>query len=259
MDCKKYAVFIDIDGTLMSGGTIPEANIEAIARVRRQGHKVFINTGRSLACIPGFVLDRVEVDGIVAGIGSYVTLGGKVVHCVTIPDARLIRIAEHFMSTGRHCILEGIEKLYYINFKNSKDRTVIESGSDPAAVLTGARISKATVAGIPSKADIELLEPDFNIFQHEGYFEFGLKGCSKAAGMMILLEKLDIRRECCIAIGDSSNDMDMLRFAGISVAMKDAPEEVKAVCDLVTDSAENAGVAQALKELIINTSKGETL
>ncbi len=255
MDRKKYAVFIDIDGTLMNGATIPGANIEMIAEVRRRGHKVFINTGRSLACIPGFVLDRVEVDGIVAGIGAFVTLGDKVVYNITIPEDKLIRIARHFLLTGRPCILEGIERLYYINFRKDKDRTVIEKGKDPADILAGVPISKATVGGSPSQADLELLEPDFNIFQHEEYFEFGLKGCSKAAGMQILLDTLNIPRECCIAIGDSSNDMDMLKLAGISVAMKDAPEEVKAVCDLVTDSAENAGVAQVLRRLFIEYQK----
>ena len=70
MGSRKFAVFIDIDETLMSNGVVPKRNIDAIARIRELGHKVFLNTGRSYACIPGQILKEIRFDGVVAGIGA---------------------------------------------------------------------------------------------------------------------------------------------------------------------------------------------
>ena len=53
--------------------------------------------------------------------------------------------------------------------------------------------------------------------------------------------------KAAIAFGDGGNDVDMLRFAGIGVAMGNATDEPKAAADYVTDSVDDAGIANALK------------
>jgi hydroxymethylpyrimidine pyrophosphatase-like HAD family hydrolase len=62
-----------------------------------------------------------------------------------------------------------------------------------------------------------------------------------------------LKPEDAIAIGDSLNDLDMLEYAGISVAMGNAPEHIKEVCDYTTKTVEEAGVSEALKCLILGS------
>ena len=251
MNSTKYAIFLDIDGTLMSNGIIPQKNIDVIAYVQQLGHKVFINTGRSYACIPRKVLNAIHFDGVVAGIGSYVLLDDEIVQSITIPKNILEKITEHFLSTGRYCIFEGEEKLLYLNIDDADDKLIIRNSNDFSTVYKDVCITKVTVDGVLSDNEIKRLEEEFVVFQHENYGEFALKGCSKANGMKVMLKRLSLKRENSIAMGDSKNDMDMLQYAGISVAMENSSAEVIELCDFVSESADNAGVAAALEVLVL--------
>lgn len=73
------------------------------------------------------------------------------------------------------------------------------------------------------------------------------RGGSKQVGMEKLLAHFGIRREECMAFGDGGNDIPMLRYAGIGVAMGNAREEVKAAADYVTSSVDEDGIAMALR------------
>ena len=73
---------------------------------------------------------------------------------------------------------------------------------------------------------------------------------SKASAVKILAEKLGITRAEVMAIGDSDNDLPMLKAAGTSIAMGNGTEEVKNSCDFITDLCENDGFAQAVDEFV---------
>lgn len=75
--------------------------------------------------------------------------------------------------------------------------------------------------------------------------------CSKGSTLMELARLLGIERESVMAIGDSGNDVEMLKSAGLSVAMENACGEVKAVCDYVTKSCEESGVAYAIEKYVL--------
>jgi len=247
-----YAIFIDIDGTLMERGIIPQQNIDTIALVRKLGHKVFINTGRSYAYIPKEVFDKVQFDGVVAGIGAYVRYGDEIVRSITIPENQLIELADYFLSIDAPCVFEGEEKLLYLNIDSKKnDKLIVKDSSDFSSIYKGVRISKVTIGRPLLENEIEMLEPNFSVFQHDRYAEFALKGCSKSSGMEAMLKRIGIGRKNCIAIGDSINDVEMLKYAGISVAMGNSPYEIKELCDYISETADNAGVAAALQKIIL--------
>lgn len=82
------------------------------------------------------------------------------------------------------------------------------------------------------------------------YFEMMPEGISKGTAMLTLCDLLQIPVQNTIAIGDYHNDIDMMRLAGYSVAMRDAPVEVQIVADELTGSNEDGGVGQFLYKLI---------
>lgn len=80
--------------------------------------------------------------------------------------------------------------------------------------------------------------------------EFMKKGCSKATGLEKLAKYLNISKEEIIAIGDADNDIEMIQYAGVGVAMKNAKDEIKNLADFVTKSNEEDGVAYVINKFI---------
>lgn len=77
------------------------------------------------------------------------------------------------------------------------------------------------------------------------------KNVNKGTGVEEVAEKLGIKREEIISIGDSGNDIHMIEFAGLGVAMDNASNEVKKVADYITLSNEDDGVAHVIDEFIL--------
>jgi hydroxymethylpyrimidine pyrophosphatase-like HAD family hydrolase len=69
---------------------------------------------------------------------------------------------------------------------------------------------------------------------------------SKTSAIQFLINQYGILQHEVIAIGDNYNDKEMIEFAGVGVAMGNAPEEIKRVADFVTDTNNEDGVAKAL-------------
>lgn len=85
--------------------------------------------------------------------------------------------------------------------------------------------------------------------------EFLHPAVSKHQGLLTIAQDLGIKREEIVAIGDGHNDIGMLQFAGLGVAMGNAHEEVKSQADYVTGSNAEDGVAAVIEELILPTFK----
>ena len=92
---------------------------------------------------------------------------------------------------------------------------------------------------------------DFYVVRSQKYLvEVLTKGVNKACGLEKLAQKLNIQPSEIAAIGDAANDIEMLEYAGLAIAMGNASEEVKAIADIVTDTNENNGVIKAIDKLI---------
>ena len=92
---------------------------------------------------------------------------------------------------------------------------------------------------------------DFYVVRSQKYLiEVLTKGVNKAFGLEKLAQKLNIQSSEIAAIGDAANDIEMLEYAGLAIAMGNASEEVKAIADIVTDTNENNGVIIAIDKLI---------
>ncbi len=79
---------------------------------------------------------------------------------------------------------------------------------------------------------------------------------SKLQALRIVAGELGTSREQVMAIGDNVNDIEMLRWAGVGVAMDNAPDRVKAVAKLVADHHDNDGAAKAIRDVILRGASG---
>ena len=92
---------------------------------------------------------------------------------------------------------------------------------------------------------------EFYVVRSQKYLvEVLTKGVNKAFGLEKLAQKLNILPSEIAAIGDAANDIEMLEYAGLAIAMGNASEEVKSISDIVTDTNENNGVIKAIDKLI---------
>ena len=83
------ALFFDIDGTILSEIThkIPESALEALHKAQENGHKTFINTGRTICSVPPMI-KRISFDGFLCGCGTHLIYGEQVVFHHSIPYER---------------------------------------------------------------------------------------------------------------------------------------------------------------------------
>ena len=108
-------------------------------------------------------------------------------------------------------------------------------------------------------ADLQAAVNSDSIREHINYFtsnplflEFVDKKCSKALALERLSEYYGIHREEIIAIGDGYNDLPMIDYAGLGIAMGNAPEEIRQKADAVTLSNDEDGVAAAIELYILS-------
>jgi Cof subfamily protein (haloacid dehalogenase superfamily) len=91
-----------------------------------------------------------------------------------------------------------------------------------------------------------------SIYRSEPYFiEVMPRGVNKASAIAGLLERLGLEREDTIACGDGLNDLSMIRYAGLGVAMGNAQPEVKAAADVVTRTNDEDGIVPIIEQYIL--------
>ncbi len=96
-----------------------------------------------------------------------------------------------------------------------------------------------------------LYKTEENVFESK-YIDIMKKGCSKKNAIHILAEKLGIKQEEIIVMGDGGNDISMFECAGLKIAMANAEKYLKEKADFVTTSNNENGVANAIKKFIFN-------
>lgn len=257
-----HAIFLDIDGTLLWGGHLPEENVTAIRDAQSRGHKVLLNTGRAYSFIPWDRFGDIKFDGVCAGCGSYVMIDGKVHRSVEVDRDFVKDTVAFYQKNGKSVFFEGETACFWVNPQNRESANkMLGAGkykcyevTDPAQFdreFASERISKFTYwqAGMTSE-EHAFWARALRVIEHPTYAESVIYGCDKAVGMQVALDVLGIPRENSIAMGDSANDHEMLEYAAHPVAMGNATEETKAICSFVSIDAAEGGVAHAIRELL---------
>lgn len=252
---ERCAVFLDIDGTLLSDSfIIHERNQKAIAAAREKGHMVFINTGRSLGNIPEVLSSQFNVDGVICGSGAMITMNGETVFQASMSKGLIRRLTEYaFENRKLWYIFEGLKKVYAVSndIRKRADFQIPLNKPEDYHVMDDDEI-QVLAMGVEVPSDFkELFKDEITVFQFETYADCVIKGLNKATGIEKVLELTGIKRENTIAIGDSNNDMDMINYAGVGVAMANSQQSILDIADYITDSAKDCGVAAAIEKFLL--------
>ena len=251
------AVFFDIYGTLWDFyNQIPESTVEAIRGLRKNGHYAFICSGRARAYIQHPDLFGIGFDGVVAGCGTHVELDGKRIYEKLIDRELAVHTVETVRSYGFRPILEGPEYLYMDDadfgdelYGQKLKRELGErlvSISDHYGSWVINKLSCATDRADREGCFAALEEYYTYLIHNSAVVEMVPKGHTKATGIGKMCEALGIDRTDTFAVGDSVNDLAMLEYAGVGIAMGNGSTEAKAAADYVTSDLQDDGIYRAM-------------
>jgi Cof subfamily protein (haloacid dehalogenase superfamily) len=251
------AIFLDIDGTLISKDKGPfDQDIVQIKAARKQGHMIFLNSGRAFSNIPLALKSAPYIDGMVLGGGTHIVLNGETIYHNWIPYETIITICAYYLNNQKWCIFEGETNIYGINHYDPLlfvgNPFVIKDHDDFIKKYPGTIITKLTIEGQITDEEKVVLGEHFQLNAFSEYFEGIIIGESKSKGMEIILKEIGISRENSIAIGDSVNDIGALQFAGLGIAMDNACDELKKIAHKITDDCENGGIGKAIQQWVLD-------
>jgi Cof subfamily protein (haloacid dehalogenase superfamily) len=269
----RRAIFLDVDGTYAHHGIVPPAHEAAVRAARAAGHVVFLCTGRPVSLLPPH-LTAAGFDGIVAGAGAHVTVGDDVVLDIRFPAPLAARALSLLDAVGTHYLLETPEGTFARQgvidvlsaraalsadpaFPHLAGLVDIVAALTPLEDLSGVGIGKITAFDGPVSMAIIAAElgDEVAMFPSSiadlgvGAGELYLARVNKAVGMEAAIARLGIARADTIAFGDNLNDLEMIEFAGVGVAMATGMPEVIAAANLVTPGPDEDGIATAFAEL----------
>lgn len=269
----RRAVFLDVDGTYAHHGVVPPAHDAAVRSARAAGHAVFLCTGRPVSLLPPH-LTAAGFDGIVAGAGAHVTVGDDVILDIRFSADLAARAVSLLDAEGTHYLVETPEGTFARQsaihvlaaraalsadpaFPHLAGLVDIVAALTPLEDLSGIGIGKITAFDGPVSMAVIAAElgDEVAMFPSSiadlgvGAGELYLAHVNKAVGMQAVIARLGIRREDTIAFGDNLNDLEMIEFAGIGVAMATGLPAVIAAADLVTQGPDEDGIATAFAEL----------
>ena len=251
---KIRTVFFDIDGTLLSHktGEVPQSTVDAIGELRRKGIMTIVATGRHMSEYEGLPVAKIKFDGYLMLNGQLLHDSDHKVYAGTAIDAGEMEVLAHIFSARKIPFILIGEDQRYINYVND---AVVKTQEQTKGTIPSIEEYKGEkvyqiCAFVPENQKILLdnLLDECNITSwHDMGIDIIPKGGGKAAGIRTFIEENGLLREETMAIGDGENDIGMIRFAGIGVAMGNASEEVKNAADYVTDTVDEDGLANALR------------
>ncbi len=248
------AIFFDIDGTLLShqSKTVPPSAKSAICQLKDKGIKLFTATGRHMNEIRKLPAGSLPFDG-------YVTLNGQIcldadrtiLHDTPISAEDTVRMSSIFAKKEIPILMIESDRMY-INFINPAVRAAQKAISTPLPAIgtyTGNKVYQFIVFG--EEKPVHDLTRQLSCCKMSQWnphaFDIIPQKGGKIAGIRHILEHFGIQPQETMAFGDGDNDMEMLRHAGIGVAMGNANDKVKRHADYVTSHIDQDGIMRALE------------
>ena len=262
-------VAIDVDGTLLDNNkNLSPYTKETIQRCIANGITVCICTGRPVQTIDRFVdllggqeFPAIQEMPFILYNGAMVAVGRE--HKIIFEQPLTENAGKTLLSLGQKLgstLIAWSKSNLYVNEFNARiENYCTITPVEPLLITDTGKLAKQGITKMIWYDDAERMptlidavntdqvSQEINYFTSNPLFlELVDKRCSKGLAMDQLIRHLGIPREETIAIGDGYNDIPMLEFAGLGIAMGNACDAVKAAADTVTDTNDNDGVAKAL-------------
>ncbi len=260
-------IAIDMDGTLLdSNKQISAEDKRVLQKAARFGIKIVLCTGRPKSGIKPY-LDDLDLsdEEYVIGNNGCLTFNSKDWQILKqeqvkedsldrlanllfdfpslnlvlfTPDANYV-IGQQVSKEAKHDAEVEYSKLYHIDLDKFKTLKL--------PVLVPIFMGQADQLDHFQKRYEKSLAEEFNVVRSLDYaFEMLPKGVSKAKALEHLVKSLNLLPKDVMAIGDANNDLEMLEFAGIAIAMANSNPAVKKLADYQTASNNDSGVAKAI-------------
>ena len=268
---SEKVLVLDIDGTLTnSKKEITEATKQAIWTTMERGHKVILASGRPT---PG--MRRYEEELELKKYGGYLLSfnGGRIVNCRTgeiiyqriLPPAVIPEL--HAFAKEKGCglltysgeaIISAFEPDEFVEIEsriNGMRVDVVENFTEFVDFDVNKCLLTAPVDVAPEleKALQQKYEGVLSIYRSEPFFiEVMPLNVDKAASLDRMLENIGLTKEDAICCGDGFNDLSMIKYAGVGVAMGNAQPAVKEAADYITATNDEDGLVPVIDQFILN-------
>ena len=275
---KVRAVLMDMDGTLLgkSQVAVPIRNMQAVQAALDKGVHVIPCTGRVYDMLPPQLLTQRGLRYFVTSHGAraYDRETGESLYEDLIPAEEAAQLLSFLEGKGLYNEIAANATIYFekavmeplpmtlvpehhVWYVRDNCYTAVES---PASHFReqGIGVEKMNIYGIPEKLQQEI----YDFVTASGFIghtrpgagpnlEFLHKGLSKLRAVEAILERLGVSYGETLAIGDSSSDLAIIQASGIGVAMGNAPDNIKAAADYVTDWNTKDGLAKAFEKFVL--------
>lgn len=264
-------IVLDLDDTLLRDDhTISPRTKEALMTAQEKGVKVVLASGR-----PTFGMRNVAKELRLEEYGSFILSfnGAKIINCKTNEEIFSSTLSPEIV----HNLFE-ISKTEDVWIHTYIGDDIVTEENNPYTEIEGditgmpivvvddfkAAVTEPVVKVLMNKEAERLvevekklqkqLEGQLSVMRSKPFFlEFTEHGVTKGTSLNQLIQKLGIKREEVIAMGDSYNDQAMIEFAGLGVAMGNAPDDIKEIANYVTDTNMNDGVAKVVEKFVLKT------
>lgn len=253
---------LDLDGTLVnSQKVITPETYDALMRIQERGAKIILCSGRPMDGILALArqLKLKEFGGYIISFN-----GGRVVSCRTgeiifqrevAPDElwKVFHYAKEFKTPllmhSKGSVLAEYADNKYIVLEAKINHMPVRKVEDLSACTDEPIIKFIAVEEPDYLATVEpkmreALGPNFHVMRSEPFFlEIMAKDIEKSYALDQLLKKLGDTKDALVACGDGFNDISMIEYAGMGVAMENAQPAVKEVANFITRSNDDDGIA----------------
>ena len=246
---KVKIIFFDIDGTLidMTKKAISDKTVETLLRLKENGVKICIATGRAPGSVPKF--EGVDFDAFLTFNGSYCYNSNDTILSTPIPKIDVERMIENATKINRpvsiaskdRVVANGTDKDLSDYFGFAKQEVPV---SDDFDEVLKDEIYQMMMGGRNDEYDDILKDVEnarITAWWDRAVDIIPVNG-GKGKGIEAILEYYGIDRSESMAFGDGGNDIEMLQTVGTGVAMGNALDNVKAIADEICGTSAEDGI-----------------
>lgn len=263
------AIFIDLDGTLLKKDhSVSDFTVDVLQKLIQKNILVVLVSARPLSGImPIAERTGLHRNPVASLNGAYIYNNGKIVFDAVIENSVAASVHEHLQNYSSTPIYYHQDE-WFAEKKNA--HTDHEQRITSIPITIQPFISTCSVWQQKSSGPNKILvvanapvieEIQSNLKQQYSekltictskptFLEIMHGSASKLNAVKMISEQYKLKQEEIIAIGDNFNDVEMISYAGLGIAMGNAPEPVKAIADYVTDTNNNDGVAKAILKFL---------